>query len=162
MNKRIKTLLAIPVIIIFVVIAIVMFANDDEFIDDFKHIEDTNGADVYTLQTITDEDIINMNIGNKGVWESKDNLTNITTYSSDKFSGVYEVYNTNFVGTNLKVTVRNLKVNEGNFKLVLVVNDEIVHEFNLNESTQTYMLEEVSGNISLRIAGESADFELEV
>ena len=46
-------------------------------------------------------------------------------------------------------------------KIVLLEDDEIVHEFELNELTQTFVLEKPSGYISLRIAGESADFQLD-
>ena len=42
---------------------------------------------------------------------------------------------------------------------MLVYNDEIVHSFRLNELMQTYTLKKIKGTISLRIAGESADFK---
>ena len=42
--------------------------------------------------------------------------------------------------------------------MVLCVDDEIVHTFTLNELSQTYVIENVRGTVSLRIAGESADF----
>ena len=157
MNRKIKNLLALPIVIIFVVIVAVMLGNDD-----FEHIEDTNGADVYTLQTITDENIINMDIGSKGMWEKTNSVTNLKTYSSEKFSGVYEVYNTNFMGKTFQVEVDNFKLNSGNMKYVLLVNGEIVHEFKPNEPNQIYKIEATEGNISLRIAGESADFEITV
>lgn len=156
MNIKIKNLLALPVVIIFAVVVIVMLANDN-----FEHFEDTNGADVYSLQTITDENIINMDIGSKGVWEKTNNITGLKTYSSKKFSGVYEINNVNFWGETFEVSVKNFKLNSGNIKYVVVVNDEIVHEFTPNQPNQVYKIEATEGNISLRIAGESADFELE-
>lgn len=57
------------------------------------------------------------------------------------------------------ITLYNTTVNSGNFKTVLVYNDEIVYEFRLNELMQTYTLKNIKGTISLRIAGESADFK---
>ena len=52
--KNIKNKLFVPVILIAVIIAGIMLFNTD-----LEHIEDTNGADNFELQTITDEDIIN-------------------------------------------------------------------------------------------------------
>lgn len=156
MNIKIKNLLALPVVIIFAIVVIVMLANDN-----FEHFEDTNGADVYSLQTITDENIINMDIGSAGIWEKTNKITGLKTYSSEKFSGVYEINNVNFWGETFEVSVKNFKLNSGNIKYVVVVNDEIVHEFTPNQPNQVYKIEATEGNISLRIAGESADFELE-
>lgn len=100
--------------IVLIVVAVIWFLGDD-----LEHIEDTNGADNYALQEITDENLITNR------WE---------------------------------ITVDFAAVEEGNFRMVLVVDDEIVHEFALNELTQTYVLEDVSGYVALRIAGESANF----
>ena len=50
--KNIKNKLFVPVIIVVVIIGAVMLFNSD-----LKHIEDTNGAENFELQTITDEDI---------------------------------------------------------------------------------------------------------
>lgn len=155
MNIKIKNLLALPVVIIFAIVVIVMLANDN-----FEHFEDTNGADVYSLQTITDENIINMDIGSKGVWEKTNNITKAKTYSSEEFSGVYEINNTNFWGETFQVFVKDFKLNSGNIKFVVLVNDEIVHEFTPNQPNQVYEVEASEGTISLRIAGESADFEI--
>ncbi|MBE6776050.1 MAG: hypothetical protein E7543_07670 [Ruminococcaceae bacterium] len=123
-----------------------------------KGHEDTNGADNYKLQQITDYNIINMDIGALNLKESTDSITNTTTYSSDKFTGVAEIYMNNIKGNRFDITINHAQVNSGNFKIVLVHNDEIVHEFKLNELMQSYTLENPNGTVALRIAGESADF----
>ena len=82
-----KKILPIIAAIAIIGIAAVWFLGSD-----LEHIEDTNGADNYTLQTITDENICNRDV------------------------------------------------------------------FELNELTQTFLMEDVAGTVSLRIAGESADF----
>ena len=123
-----------------------------------EHIEDTNGADNYTLQTITDENIIHLDMGSLGVNESWDSITNITTYSSKKFSGVYEIFGENVITNRYEIILNHARVDEGNFRMVVVINDEIVHEFVLNELTQSVVLTDVRGYLSLRIAGESAKF----
>jgi hypothetical protein len=126
---------------------------------DLKHIEDTNGADNYSLQQITEYNIINMDIGALNFTEANELFNNLPTYKSDKYTGVSEIYMTNIVGNRFDITLYNLWVKSGNFKVVLIHNDEIVHEFKNNELMQSYTLENPKGTVSLRIAGESADFE---
>lgn len=146
-----KLILFIVVVVFLVVFAVWMFSSD------LEHIEDTNGA-TFQLQQITDSNIINMDIGALNVSKTKTPLSE-TEYSSDKFTGVYDIFTTDIVGNRFDVTLFNTVVNSGNFKVVLIHNDEIVHEFRLNELMQTYTLENPHGAVSLRIAGESADFE---
>lgn len=150
---KIKKILPGAVVIIFIVVfAIMMFSSGIE------HIEDTNGADNYTLQKITDDNIINMDVGSLNVGRKKSAISDTVTYSSKKFTGVTEIFTKNTIATRFTITVNHAAVNSGNFKMVLVYNDEIVHEFKLNELTQEFTLENVKGTIALRIAGESADF----
>lgn len=150
--RNLKKLISFIVVVVFLVVfAIWMFSSD------LEHIEDTNGA-TFQLQQITDSNIINMDIGALNVSKTKTSLSE-TEYSSDKFTGVYDIFTTDIVGNRFDITLFNTVVNSGNFKVVLIHNDEIVHEFKLNELMQTYTLENPHGAVSLRIAGESADFE---
>lgn len=144
-----------------VVAALVAVAVFWIFGSDIEHIEDTNGAENFELQTITDDNIINMDIGALNYKKSAGIITNTTTYSSDKFTGVAEIYGINMVGNRFDITINHARVDSGNFKIVLLEDDEIVHEFKLNELTQTFTLENPSGYIALRIAGESADFQFD-
>lgn len=153
-NTKGKNLLAGVFAVVLVVVCVFWFMGDD-----LEHIEDTNGADNYALQKITDANIIERDLGALGgPNEETDNITNTTTYSAKKFTGVAEIYGENLTANRITITVNHAKVTEGNFRLVLVVDDEIVHDFTLNELTQTYVLEDVSGYVSLRVAGESANF----
>lgn len=150
--RNLKKLISFIVVVVFLVVfAVWMFSSD------LEHIEDTNGA-TFQLQQITDSNIINIDIGALNVSKTKTPLSE-TEYSSDKFTGVYDIFTTDIVGNRFDVTLFNTVVNSGNFKVVLIHNDEIVHEFKLNELMQTYTLENPHGAVSLRIAGESADFE---
>ena len=146
--------------ILFGIMAVVLIAVCGIWFltDNTQHIEDTNGADNYKLQSITDDNIINRDIGALNVKESKSSITGTTTYSSDKFTGVYEIFGENIVGNRFDISINHAAVSSGNFKMVLVHNDEIVHEFKLNELMQDYTLENPNGYVALRIAGESADF----
>lgn len=156
MKEKIK-----KVLIGIVAAALVIVCGIWFFSGNSKHIEDTNGAENFELQTITDDNIINMDIGALNFKESTDSITNTTTYSSDKFTGVAEIYGTNMVANRFDITVNHARVDSGNFRIVLLEDDKIVHEFKLNELTQTFTLENPSGYVSLRIAGESADFQLD-
>ena len=123
-----------------------------------NHIADTNGPDNFALEKITDENICKLDTGSIGVGVHRDSITNTETYSSNRFTGVYEVFYESLITNRFEITVNHARVDSGNFKMVLCVNDEIVHTFALNELTQTFVLENVAGTVSLRIAGESADF----
>ncbi len=153
LNEKTKKILLGIGAVVMIVVAAVWFLQSD-----LEHIEDTNGPDNFKLQRITDANIINRDIGAMGLETSADSITNTTSYSSEKFSGVEEIYGENIIANRMEFTVNHASVTEGNFKMVILVDDEIVHEFKLNELTQTYVLEKPSGYVSLRIAGESANF----
>lgn len=151
-----KKIFAVIGAVVLVVVCAVWFLNSD-----LKHIEDTNGTDNFALQTITDDNIIKRDIGAMGLEKSTGAISNTVTYSSDKFTGVEEIYGNNVWGNRLEFTLNHARVDSGNFRIVLLENEKIVHEFAINELTQTYVLENPDGYISLRIAGESADFILD-
>ncbi len=153
MEKIKKVLLLVVVVVFIAVFALWMFSSD------LEHIEDTNGDDNYTLQQITDFNIIKMDMGALNLVESDELFNNLPTFKSNKYTGVSEIYMSNLIANRFDITLYNTTVTKGNFKIVLVYNDEIVHEFKLNELMQTYTLEDVKGTVSLRIAGESADFK---
>ena len=150
--EKIKKLLAAVVAVILIALAAVWMLGSD-----LEHIEDTNGADNYTLQEINDSNIIKMDVGALN-FSATDMPLTMTEYKSEKFTGVAEIYGTSIKGNRMDITLYNLWVESGNFRVVLIHNDEIVHEFKLNELMQTYTLENPSGYVALRIAGESADF----
>lgn len=153
LNEKTKKILIGIGALVLIVVSAVWFMQTD-----LEHIEDTNGAENYNLQTITDSNIINRDIGAMGLKISNSTVTNTTSYSSEKFTGVEEIYGENIVANRIEFNINHASVTEGNFRIVLLVDDEIVHEFKLNELMQTYVLENPSGYVSLRIAGESANF----
>lgn len=157
MNSKVQKTGGIVFAIVLIIVCGVWF-----FKSDLKHIEDTNGADNYALQEITDKNIIDLDMGSLGGPNEKhDNITNTTTYYAKKFTGVSEIFGENLKANRFEIIVNFAQVDEGNFRMVLVENDEIVHEFTLNELTQSYVLEDVSGYVALRVAGESAKFQFD-
>ena len=152
MEKLKNLVIGIVAVVVLVYGAISLIGNDSQ------HIEDTNGADNYSLQQITDKNIIKMDMGARNFAETKSVLSSMREYSSKKFTGVAEAYRANIVSNRFDITLYNTNVKEGNLRIVLVYNDEIVHEFDLNELSQSYTLDNPKGTVSLRVAGESANF----
>ncbi len=125
-------------------------------------IEDTNGPGDFSLQTITDDNILNQDMGmTGGINIRKDDIGDGITFSSDGFTGVYEVmYNNFFANSDVNICLTLLTVTEGNFKAVVVYNDEIIEElpFNAENPFIDLWLHDINGTVSLRLAGESAAF----
>lgn len=124
---------------------------------DFASYEDTNGDSDYTLQHITEEDIIS-GTGFITVGTLTTTVNNTTTCKAQKLSGVTEIYSATLKEKDLTITLSN-KIIKGNAQLSLVVNDEIVHTFALN-SEETFSIENVSGSVDLKVAGEEAQYEI--
>ena len=151
-----KNLPALLGAIALIVIAVFWFASSG-----LEHIEDTNGPEDTSLTTITDENIIQMDMGSIGGPErSRSILTGDgMEFSSEKFTGVAEILYDNFIGkSDFQLDLTNLTVNGGNFRMVVVHNDEIVAELE-PDMFVSFRLEDIKGTVSLRIAGESASFQ---
>ncbi len=129
--------------------------------------EDTNGDDNYELQTITDENIINLDTGAAGLNYEETNLgvLHSSKYTSKNFNGVAELYFVDFIlPSDVTVYIGHMNVEGGNFKLVAINNDEIIHEFALDASGEDFLFENLSGTFAIRAAGENAkvDFNIQV
>lgn len=117
--------------ILWIVLAIAIIAYCGYFFltGDLKHIEDTDGPDNYALSTITDENIINQDMGALNVNKSTGLLSDGITFSSKKFTGVYRVFLTNFwFDSDFRVDLTNFYVNSGNFRMCIVNDGEIIGE----------------------------------
>ncbi len=135
------------------------------------HIEDTNGADDYSLQQITEDNVVSLNMGTRGsISESQLSfnfgdfaLSDGVKYSSSKFTGVYLLYTTTlFRGSDIHVMLGNFKINGGNFAFYVVFDGKIVGQVTPSgEGLSEFILENVDKTASLEyiIAGESASFE---
>lgn len=130
-----------------------------------EEYEDTNGDDDYTLQTITDENIIHLETGASGLSYKELNLGSLksTEYSSKNFNGVEQIFLTNFIGkSDVEVYIGHMNVKKGNFKLVVIHNDEIIKEIPVDAFNETYLFEDLKGTFSVHVAGESAAFEFHI
>ena len=154
MFKNRKT--GIIIFAIFIVALIAFFPN----IGNTKEYKDTNGEDNYSLCKITDEDII----------EGIDSSTlNIVTFDEAKneywylgkfFNGSTTLGTANDLTADNTIVIQQFSVTKGNTRLLILADDKIVHDFTPNESNQEYSLNNLQGDISLVVAGESANFEV--
>ena len=145
-----------------VVIAVVVigFCGYSFLTGDLKHIEDTNGPDNCALAVITDENIINQDVGALNVNKSTGFLSDGITFSSKKFTGVYRVFLTNFLfDSDFQMDLTNFYVNSGNFRMCIVNEGRIICEVEPGEMFTEVLLHDLNGSFELIIAGESADFE---
>ena len=135
------------------------------------HIVDTNGADNYSLQQITEQDVIELKLGSRGA-VSKSELrldhgsvavSDGVRYSSDKFTGVYRLYTaTLFGGSDIHVILSDFNISEGNFVFYVIFDGEAVGKLEPSDTgLSEFILENVQKTATLEyiIAGESAAFE---
>lgn len=127
---------------------------------------DTNGDDDFTLQTITDENIVKLDLGASGLTYSEQDFgfgVISTEYYSKNFNGVEEIYLTNYLlPSSFYIYVGYLNVSSGNFKLAVVNNDEIIREIPIGTFGEQIYFENIQGSFAIRLAGESAAFELNI
>lgn len=124
-----------------------------------EHIADTNGPEDYALTTITDENIIKQDLGSiGGPTISQSILSDGYEFSAKKFTGVYQILYDSYIGkSDFQLDITNFVVTEGNVRMVVIHNDQIVAELTPDMFVE-YRLEDITGTVSLRIAGESAAF----
>lgn len=127
-------------------------------------IEDTNGADDFSLNTITEQNIIDMDLGSSAYSTSPADedldLSEMTKFKAKNFSGVAEIYTANFIlKSDVTFDMGTIQVDQGNFRLMVLIDDEIVHDFDLEEMGQSFELRDIKGTVSVRMAGESAAFK---
>ena len=124
--------------------------------------EDTNGDDNFALQTITDEDIIHLQTGSSGLsyTETTVGFLSSSEYSAKNFNGVDQLYQADyFFDSDVVVSISYLNVTAGNFRMVVINNDEIIFDIPLGSAAETYTFEDINGSFSIHAAGESAAVE---
>lgn len=146
-------------LIIFVLFCLIFVLGSCKKIGKYP---DTNGSDNYSLEPITDENIIKTTKGLAINFVTSSNYSlegNIKVHQNAlELSGVRTV--TSFKKGTYDITV-DFKVLSGNTKLIITDGDKIIHEFSPNESGQTYTLNAFK-RCYMKIGGESLEYELEV
>ena len=166
-SPKTKNIMWIVFAIAIVAVCLVMFILNPGP----EHIEDTNGADNYSLQTITEQDVIEQKMGARGTVRERETHLDIAgwsvsdgiRYSSDKLTGVYMLYNTTLMkGSDIHVTLAEFEIKEGNFAFYIVFDGEVVGQVTPDDGAYSeFLLENVekTGTLEYVIAGESASFE---
>ena len=167
MSEKLKKILGIAVVIAVVgAVSAWMILNPGP-----EHIEDTNGADDYSLQTITEEDVVKCEMGTRGgLTETRSNLSaggieisDGIEYSCNKFTGVYRLYTcTVLKGSSIYVDLVDFQIRSGNFAFYVVLDGKIVGEVKpaKDGGYTEFTLDNVekTGTLEYIIAGESANF----
>ena len=147
---------------ILLTVAILVFGGYSLLTNDLEHIEDANGPDDYSLVTITDENIITQDIGALNVQMASglfNPLNDGISIKSDKFTGVYRIFQTNFLfNSDFDMDIAGFWVNSGNFRMCIVNDGKIIADVE-PDMLVNVSLENLNGSFELIIAGESADFE---
>lgn len=131
---------------------------------DLEHIDDANGPEDRSLAVITDENIINRDMGSIGGPSKSTSILSggSIKFSADKFTGVYEILYDNYVGkSDFCLSFYNYEIYEGNFRLVVVNNGKIIAEIEPGMMIDCN-IEDITGHVSLMIAGESASFSFSI
>lgn len=125
--------------------------------------EDTNGPDNFSLQTITEQNILKLDVGASGLSYTEEEFGDFlhsSEYSSKNFNGVQEIYQTNFLlPSYAEVYIGHLNVKKGNFQLSVINNGEIILNIPLDSFGESYCFENLTGSFSVHVAGESAAFD---
>lgn len=151
MKKLICILLAVAALVAIVTFITLFFTGFTA-----PSYQDTNGETDFSLQSITDQDILEGTNTIK-ILSSKLTKNNQTVCKAKTLSGVDELIKVRMQNEPLDLAV-SCEIIKGNARLVLIVDDEIIHEFALNEADQHFTLENVTGTVRLKMAGENCGY----
>lgn len=132
---------------ILLLICFILLLTGCESID---HIEDTNGDSDYSLAQITTQDIIDKNRGISLI-SIITNSNNGGSVKIEKFSGVKKLVDI----TKKNKIIVSFELIKGNASLCIVTKDKIIHQFNINEDNQEFIIN-TTQKLYFKLAGESA------
>lgn len=124
------------------------------------HIEDKNGPNDISLVSINDEKILNSNTNSQkaSILETSGKRVE---YRCEKFSGVKTLKKITYTG-GIKLEINySIELSEGNFRAVLIHEDEIVMDLPVGID-QKIVIESPKRSYDIKIAGESASVDIEL
>lgn len=139
-------------ILIFLILSLLLTGCE------YGQIEDTNGEEDYSIQTILDDKIKegpNTRYVINSKWSTKDN---VTTMKIEKFSGIFLLRTTHVTNKTLTYEIDSI-VEKGNFKIVIVKNNEEIINVLIN-STELVTINDAEGKYQIKAVGESAKFKM--
>ena len=125
------------------------------------HIPDTNGAEDFSLCSITQEELVAKSthvLQQKTVSSSSNGRASFRT---QKLSGITEIYRFTNRDGGARVFTVSSDLTEGNFKLYFYSDGKILYDVPVGQ-TVSITLTGVEGPCALRAAGESAAFSVEI
>lgn len=125
----------------------------------YGQIEDTNGDEDFSIETISDEKIKKGPNTRFVIKSKRTNKNNISTVKIEKFSGIYLLKTTKVSNQTLTFNIDST-VEKGNFRIVIVKDKEIIKDFLINCS-DSHTIDNAVGNYLLKIVGESAKFTID-
>ena len=125
------------------------------------HIEDKNGPDDYSLVEITEEKLTNGSSSYTQTQSIIKETQNSIEFDCEKFSGVKTIKKIIFTGGKWLEINYDIELDGGNFRAVLIHDGEIVMDLPIGEDQQI-IIDNPKSSYEIRIAGESADFEIEL
>ncbi|MCI5745444.1 MAG: hypothetical protein MR270_04095 [Erysipelotrichaceae bacterium] len=127
--------------------------------NNLSHIEDINGEENTTLNTLTNDDLLSNTPHALFNMSVRNSVNNKTKFSCDKFSGVSDLVEYTITKeTTFKV---NAKILKGNGDIFVYQKQKRVQDINFPYDGNI-IINNVTGKISFRIAGESAKLEITI
>lgn len=130
-------------------------------INNLNHIEDVNGDDNYSLNTLTEKDVLSKNPQALFLKSRTTEKNNKFKFSCEKFSGVSDIKTFNLKEEKVYYFKVNATITVGNGEIFIYSDGKkiITVDWALNQEIK---LENIKGKISFRIAGESANMNIEI
>ena len=139
------------------------------FLPKMEHIADTNGAEDFSLATLTEEDILaksltctggpNRSMGRlnlPGGWSISDGVE----LSAKQFSGVTDILWADYIlPSDFSLSLDHFSVTEGNFRMMVINEGKIIADIQPGDNVDI-LIEGLTGYTTVRIAGESAAFRI--
>lgn len=141
------------VILVFIIAGVFLLSSCS------RHTPDTNGPENLSLETITIDDILKTKSKSVRSRTLEINRGHKHSLKTRKFSGIETLRKFNLNGSAFHLSI-NAEVYSGNFRIVLCNKDKVLKDVRVNGGPQSFMLPPVSDTIYLKIAGESANFNL--
>ena len=148
---------------------VIILAVSFLFLPKMEHIEDANGAEDFSLATLTEEDILaksltctggpNRSTGRlnlPGGWSISDG---VELYAK-KFSGVTDILWADYIlPSDFSLSLDHFSVTGGNFRMMVINEGRIIADIQPGDDVNVLIVG-LTGYTTVRIAGESAAFSI--